>query len=579
MADNEVKIKVDSGGLIGNGLSKATDLLKGLPGVASAASAALSKLNAIAAGIAAAFAGAAVAVREFAAAQENVATLDAALAKQGSLTDENREKFQALAGEMQRLTSIADDEWLAVLTKLVQFGARPESIGMHVDAVKNLAGIVGDLGTATNLYSKALQGNFSALSRYGLTISETGDKAERLEQLQQQLAQRGGGQLEARAESLNGRFANLKNQISDVTEAIGQKIASTFKLADVIDFVAGGFEWWAEVLGDTVEKLDGISNSTVEAASSTRDYAAELTLVAQLSEKVAKATDEETRAIKAKQQAQDEIADAQMALDLANVDEAVRSGKLSNRQGVEAKARIRKAAATAKFEREQAADLAVIDTNERGLADLMKVRSGMAQRRGQLQKSIGPGSVAESRFQTASSAIAALELERKFVEEQGGSLEWKQSRFADIDRAIGIAQRIGPAFMDSQRKELGALDTSIGNLDTQIAARRGSVLTANTEAGLRMATRSQVFGLNQQRDAVVAGGESAAAGQKDFDGALAGIQQGTGRASAGMQQSLGAILSSTQAMVNFSDTILRIQQQTEQRLRQLEAQAKNQHNR
>lgn len=562
MADPEVRIKVKTtqeGG--GPPLGKLTDALQRIPFIGGIATNVLSAMKDPVAQLERAFHAAAEAVKEFAGAQEQVATLDAALSKAGQLTEEYREKLQTLAGELQKTTSIADDEWLGVLTKLVQFGSKPETIGMDVEAVKNLAGIVGSLGAATSLYAKALQGNYQAFARYGIVVAEAGTQTEKLAKLQELLALRGGGQLEARAESLNGRFANLRNAISDTSEAIGQQIVRSLRLGEILDFIAGGFEWWSEKLGDTIEKLDGIKERTDSASESAGDYATQLALVAQLSEKVAKGTEEELKWIRAKQQAQDEIEDARMALDLAKVDEAERSGAMSKRAAIGARYQIRSAAGAARFDRAQQADLQSLEANEQGLVDLRGVRNQLAYRRAVLASKIGAGSRGESRARAAGDTINSLQAERKFIEEQGGDVGIKQQRIAEIDRAIAIAQRIGPANLDNQRKELGAIDTQIGTLDTTIASRRSAVLSANTEIGQRMAVREQVFGLNQERDAVTAAGQASA---------------GTATA---LQQSLSAVLGSSQASINVAQQFLRIAQETERRLQQLEGQARAQVNR
>lgn len=562
MAEPEVRIKVkttqEGGGPPLGGLSA---MLQKIPGLAGMASGALGTMAGGAGLVGAAFVAAAKAVKEFSQAQEEVAKLDAALGRTGKLTDEYRERLQELAGQLQKTTSIADDEWLSVLTKLVQFGSTPESIGMDVEAVKNLAGLVGDLGTATTLYSRALQGNYQAFSRYGIVVSEAASQTEKLSELQQQLANRGGGQLEARAESLNGRLKAIKNSLGDILEGLGQHISKAFRLGEILEFVGGGFEAWAEAIGGTIEKLDGIGNSIVTVSEATGDYATQLALVGQLSERVAKATDDETKAIRAKQQAQDEIADARMALDLARVDEAERSGAMSKRAAIGARYQIRSAAGEARFRRAQQADIQTLDVNEQGLKDLLGVRAQLTSRRGALASQISAGGRAESRARAAGDTINSLQAERKFIEEQGGDVAIKQQRIAEIDRAIAIAQRIGPANLDNQRKELGAIDTQIGTLDTTIAGRRSAVLSANTDIGQRMAVREQVFGLNQEREAVTAAGQASA---------------GTATA---LQQSLSAVLGSSQASINVAQQFLRIAQETERRLQQLEGQARAQVNR
>jgi hypothetical protein len=596
MAKNDVEIKVNTGSVQGDGLSKVTETLKGIPVLGRLASVSLGALATVAAGLASAFAGAAAAVKEFAAAEERVATLDAALAQHGLLAEETRERYQALAGEMQALTGIADDQWLDVLTKLTQFGSKPETIGMDVEAVKNLAGIVGNLGTATDLYAKALAGNFSLFGRYGIYVAENADKTKRLADLQEQLAVKGGGQLEARAQSLGGRFRQLTNYMGDTVEAIGQNIARATRLGEVIQFVTGTFEWWSEKLGGTVEKLEGIKNVTQSAAESTGDYATHLAMVAQLTEKVAKATDAEVAAIKAKQQAIDEVSDAQLALDIANVDEAVRTGKMTPRAGVQSRTRLRTAAARSRFEREQSADLAIIQANERGLGDLLQTRQSLSSRRDALRSSVADGSRAESREGYAKGITADLMAElRELLDAeqrsrrvdqldptfrpQDQSRQSRQERMSAIRRGIINAARIGPEAAAVGRQELAEVEGTLGTIDSEIATRRESVLTTNTDAARRMATREAVFGLNSQRDQVVGRGELATASQQDANAALAAIQQGTGRTSAALQSSLQSVIGASQASQAVAEQLARVSQDQERRLRQLEQQIKNSANR
>jgi hypothetical protein len=148
---------------------------------------------------------AAESVREFMGVETAFAKLDSALARSGQLTDEYRAKLAEMASELQKSTGKDDDEWLGVLTKLTQFGANSSNIDGAAEAVKNLAGILdGDLQSASMMVSKALQGQFDLFGRYGLRVAETGTQTQKLNQLFEQLAKRGGGQLEAQMQTISG---------------------------------------------------------------------------------------------------------------------------------------------------------------------------------------------------------------------------------------------------------------------------------------------------------------------------------------------------------------------------------------
>lgn len=572
----KIKVNVDDGqgaAALGGIKDRLAQIVGVVPGMGSALAAVATGATAVGT----AFHIAAKGVKEFAETELEVAKLDAALAQVGKLTDETREKYQDLANELQSATGIADERWIAVLTKLTQFGARPESIGMDIDAVKNLAGIVGDLETATSLYAKTLSGSYEALARYGIHVDGV-TEAQKRASLQMQLSAKGAGQLEAAANSLAGRWQNLFAQVSDASKGMGQQIAVSLKLGEILDFVAGGFEWWADKLGTTIEKLDGVRNATSAAAGSSADYATQLALVAQLAQKIAKATDDETAAIKRKQQAQDEIADAQMALDLARVDEEERSGRLSKVGAVRARSSIRRSAAASRFDREQQADLDVIRAGEQGLSDMLATRQGMVSRRDGLRRQASAGSLAESRSNAADSLISDLTDRRRWIEEQGGSVEWKAQQFSEIDRAIAIAGRLRTP-LRSTHAEIGALNQSIGTFDEEIRGRAASVFSAGSEAAERIARRRIVYGLNSDREGIVARGQEATAARETADGVLTQLSQGNRAAAHAGAQNSAALQESTNAMLAFASQSVAISKQVQERLKALELQLKNSANR
>lgn len=193
---SQVQMRQDQLGMFNRLKGEALNFAQEIPGVGrvmSALNGATGAASLAFLGFSATLTAAVKSLQEFAAAQRNVAALDAVLAQNGQLTDEYRERLQELAGQLQRTTAIADDQWVAVLTKLTQFGANPGNIERYAAAVKNLAGIVGDVDTAATLVSRALQGNFEMFSRYGISVGEAGSQTEKLDNLMRQLAQRGGG--------------------------------------------------------------------------------------------------------------------------------------------------------------------------------------------------------------------------------------------------------------------------------------------------------------------------------------------------------------------------------------------------
>ena len=214
------------------------------------------------AGLAAGFGLLAKGVQEFSQAEDAVASLDAALAQSGQLTEENRVKMQDLAGQLQDTTAIADEKWTAVLAKLTQFGSKADSIDKDADAVKNLAGIMGgDLESAAMMVARAMQGNYVAFSRLGIVIDDSLSPAEKLAKLYEALANRGAGQLEARAKTLSGQWQTLKNNSSDLFESFGRGVSQTGVLQSVLYGLGKSAGWLAGMFGGTVPQVHGLNNA------------------------------------------------------------------------------------------------------------------------------------------------------------------------------------------------------------------------------------------------------------------------------------------------------------------------------
>lgn len=242
--------------------------------------------------------GMAKAVGEFAGAQTKMAKLDAVLAQNGQLTDAYRNRLQALAGQLQATTAIADDQWLDVLSRLTQFGADSSTIDRYAEAVKNLAGITGgDITQAAELFSKAMAGQFEMFGRLGIRIEKTGTQTERLDSLMAQLAQKGAGVLEAQSKTLSGQWQQLTNAASDLLEGIGNLIARTGILQGVISLLTGGLTLLQNLFPSLIPRLEGMENRFRTAAQRAEELRAKLRETSQTSQNVHEAFGEAGRAL------------------------------------------------------------------------------------------------------------------------------------------------------------------------------------------------------------------------------------------------------------------------------------------
>ncbi|MFZ4774636.1 MAG: hypothetical protein ACOYM3_04690 [Terrimicrobiaceae bacterium] len=242
-----------------------------IPGVGPIFSAVNGSALGIAAGIAVvtkAFSLAGDAVRAFAASEVEMAKLDAALANSGNLTDAYREKLSKLATTRSGKTGIDDEKYIGVFTTLTKFGADTSNIDAYTTAVENLAGFMGgDLEQAAFLFGKAMQGSTEMLGRYGISVDKSKSQTEQLADIMQQLQARGGGQLEAMANTLDGSFKKLSNSWENLLESFGS-LAEKAGLANYFSRFAEGLQIIADKIGGGSASK---SNNRVELVGATAD--------------------------------------------------------------------------------------------------------------------------------------------------------------------------------------------------------------------------------------------------------------------------------------------------------------------
>lgn len=176
------------------------------------------------------------ATREWAGQELGEADVKSALIAMGQYSDEYRQKLIDLASTYQDTTGIADDMWLKSLGQLTRFGMTSANVDKVSLALRNLTGLMdGNVEGATDMLAKAMQGEYGMFGRMGIVFKETGDKAKDLAAIMDAINAKGKGLLEARANTLSGKWGQLKNQISEVFEAIGKKSAAGSGLGAWID--------------------------------------------------------------------------------------------------------------------------------------------------------------------------------------------------------------------------------------------------------------------------------------------------------------------------------------------------------
>lgn len=185
------------------------------------------------------------------AAQEAQTKLRTNLLNVKGATDAHVDSLSRLASQLQSVGVIEDDVIKAGMSQLATFNLQGKTIEKLTPKITDMvAQLKGHNATAedmvgiNNLVGKVMTGNVGALSRYGVTLSETqaemiknGTETERAAMLVEVLGQNYGKVNEELRKTPQGRITALKNSFGDLQEGVGEFIVTA--IGPVIDGFAG----------------------------------------------------------------------------------------------------------------------------------------------------------------------------------------------------------------------------------------------------------------------------------------------------------------------------------------------------
>ena len=204
-------------------------------------------------------------VKAFDKQQKAIAQVEAGLKSTGHAANRTSQELQKMAADLQKKTIFGDEEILQFATaQLLTFTniAGEQFDRTQVMALDLATRLDGDLKSASIMLGKALNdpvANLSALSRAGIQFSdeqketikdlaETNRLAEAQTMILEELERQYGGSAEAAALAGMGPIQQLQNELSDLSEQIGERLVPHIKK----------FVEWIKVL---VVRFDMLSNS------------------------------------------------------------------------------------------------------------------------------------------------------------------------------------------------------------------------------------------------------------------------------------------------------------------------------
>lgn len=195
------------------------------------------------------------AVHAFIDAELNAKKLEVALK---NISGEGKGSFERLvkqSEELQAISIFSDDDIQKSQTALVQYGLTSKEVEKLLPKILDLASAQGiDLGSATEIAIKAINGQTKGLRTAGIAFEDTGSKVGNLAKLTDNL-NKFQGQSAAVMETNAGKIELLKNAYDDILEGIGEDIVfitnATIEggttLTEFIQASFGGLQGYADL--------------------------------------------------------------------------------------------------------------------------------------------------------------------------------------------------------------------------------------------------------------------------------------------------------------------------------------------
>jgi len=146
--------------------------------------------------------------------------------------------IQAFAADVQKVTTVGDEQTIALTTQARNFGLAVEDVQQATIGAIGLAEKFKKAGlsqeTALKGIALAYAGNFSQLERYIPALRSAKDEAEKMAILQDEMAN-GFNLAKEAAKTQTGQLQQMKNEMGDVKEEIGEGLIPVLlKISSII---------------------------------------------------------------------------------------------------------------------------------------------------------------------------------------------------------------------------------------------------------------------------------------------------------------------------------------------------------
>jgi hypothetical protein len=184
--------------------------------------------------------------------EDAINKLNSALAISGNYSKETSEDFQAFASALQQTTKFGDEATLSAAALIESLSnLSGEGLKKATASAADLSAALGiDLQSAAQLVGKAMTGEVSSLSRYGIQVQKGATAAESASNAMEALQKKFGGAAAAQVNTFSGAWTQLNNQFGDLQEMTGELITKN-------PVVIAMFKEFSEVMGGLSLSIGG----------------------------------------------------------------------------------------------------------------------------------------------------------------------------------------------------------------------------------------------------------------------------------------------------------------------------------
>jgi len=173
-------------------------------------------------------------IHEFSEAEASTSRLTAALKAAGNASPEVTKAYADMATNLQKISTFSDEALTDAQTLFTTVGKiGPESMEATLRATMDLAaGMAGQgmtLESAALLVAKAAASDGESLGKLKLILGDSIQPGASFAEVMEAIRRKFDGQFAAAVKTTAGSMENLKNQMSDVNEQIGQVFAENLK--------------------------------------------------------------------------------------------------------------------------------------------------------------------------------------------------------------------------------------------------------------------------------------------------------------------------------------------------------------